>query len=48
MKYTHFEDIISQERKKAYNGLMRTHTYSHSKLLSELEFGVWKFMFNNV
>jgi hypothetical protein len=33
---------------KAYNGLMRTHTYSHSKLLSELEFGVWKFMFNNV
>ena len=33
---------------KAYNGLMRSHTYSHSKLLSELEFGVWKFMFNNV
>ena len=33
---------------KAYNGLMREHSYSHSKLLSELEFGVWKFMFNNV
>lgn len=33
---------------KAYNGLMRDRTYSHSKLLSEMEFGVWKYMFSNV
>ena len=26
---------------KAYNGLMREGNYSHSKLLSEMEFGVW-------
>ena len=29
----------------AYNGLMKNKTYSHSKLLSEMEFGVWKYMF---
>ena len=33
---------------KAYNGLMREGRYSHSKLLAEMEFGVWKYMFNNV
>lgn len=33
--------------RKAYDELMRTNTYSHSKLLSQMEFGVWKFMFNN-
>lgn len=33
---------------KAYSGLMRSGTYSHSKLLSEMEFGVWKYMFSNV
>ena len=33
---------------KAYNGLMREGRYTHSKLLAEMEFGVWKFMFNNV
>lgn len=33
---------------KAYNELMRSHTYSHSKLLSAMEFGVWKYMFSNV
>ena len=33
---------------KAYNGLMRSTCYTHSKLLAEMEFGVWKFMFNNV
>ena len=32
---------------KAYNGLMRGGNYSHSKLLSEMEFGVWKYMFSN-
>ena len=34
--------------KKAYDGLIFTNTYSHSKLLSQMEFGVWKYMFNNV
>lgn len=33
---------------KAYNGLMRSHSYSHAKLLSEMEFGIWKYMFSNV
>lgn len=32
---------------KAYNGLVRSNNYSHSKLLSEMEFGVWKYMFSN-
>lgn len=34
--------------KKAYDGLVFSNTYSHSKLLSQMEFGVWKYMFNNV
>ena len=34
--------------KKAYEGLIRNHNYTHTKLLAEMEFGVWKFMFNNV
>lgn len=34
--------------KKAYDGLIFTNSYSHSKLLSQMEFGVWKYMFNNV
>ena len=34
--------------KKAYEGLIRTNNYSHTKLLAEMEFGVWKFMYNNV
>ena len=33
---------------KAYNELKRKQIYSHSKLLSEMEFGVWKYMFSNV
>ena len=33
---------------KSYDGLMRANLYSHPKLLSEMEFGVWKYMFNNV
>lgn len=33
---------------KAYNELVRKHIYSHSKLLSEMEFGLWKYMFANV
>ena len=33
---------------KAYEGLARNGNYSHSKLLSEMEFGVWKYMFNNL
>ena len=34
--------------KKAYEGLLVSGNYTHTKLLSEMEFGVWKFMFNNV
>ena len=33
---------------KAYNELAKKHIYSHSKLLSEMEFGLWKYMFANV
>lgn len=41
---------VGQTRKiieKAYQGLMNKGTYSHSKLLAEMEFGVWKYMFSN-
>ena len=34
--------------KRAYEDLLRSNNYSHTKLLAEMEFGVWKFMFNNV
>jgi hypothetical protein len=34
--------------RKAYDSLMQAGDYSHSKLLSQMEFGVWKYMFNNV
>ncbi|MBQ2065488.1 MAG: Abi family protein [Paludibacteraceae bacterium] len=34
--------------KKAYDGLLRDNNYTHTKLLAVMEFGVWKFMFNNV
>lgn len=37
------KNIIS----KAYNGLLKSNTYSHHKLLSEMEFGIWKYMFSN-
>lgn len=33
---------------KAYNELRREGLYSHPKLLSKMEFGVWKYMFSNV
>ena len=33
--------------KKAYTRLMRDGSYSHPKLLAEMEFGVWKYMFAN-
>lgn len=33
--------------KKAYNRLMRDGSYSHPKLLAEMEFGVWKYMLAN-
>ncbi len=32
---------------KAYNRLNRKGEYSHPKLLAEMEFGVWKYMFAN-
>lgn len=38
------KNIIS----KAYNGLLTTGKYNHNKLLSEMEFGIWKYMFSNV
>ena len=33
--------------RKAYNRLLRNNNYSHTKLLAEMEFGVWKYMFAN-
>lgn len=33
--------------RKAYNRLNRNGEYSHHKLLAEMEFGVWKYMFAN-
>lgn len=32
----------------AYSSLLRTNNYSSTKLLAKMEFGVWKYMFNNV
>lgn len=32
---------------KAYRRLLRNHAYSHEKLLAEMEFGIWKYMFAN-
>ena len=32
---------------KAYSRLNRNGTYSHSKLIAEMEFGIWKYMFAN-
>lgn len=32
---------------KAYNRLQRNGNYTHHKLLAEMEFGVWKYMFAN-
>lgn len=31
---------------KAYEGLVRNGSYTHPKLLAEMEFGVWKYMFS--
>ena len=33
--------------RKAYNRLMRDGSYTHPKLIAEMEFGVWKYMFAN-
>lgn len=33
--------------RKAYTRLQRANSYSHPKLLAEMEFGVWKYMFAN-
>lgn len=32
---------------KAYTGLVNSNNYSHNKLLAEMEFGIWKYMFSN-
>lgn len=45
--YDHRVENTRKIIEKAYNGLMREGTYSHSKLLAEMEFGVWKYMFSN-
>lgn len=37
-------DIINH----AYNKLRSTGSYTHSKLLAEMEFGVWKYMFSPI
>ena len=37
-------DIINH----AYNKLRSSGSYSHSKLLAEMEFGVWKYMFSPI
>jgi len=37
-------DIISN----AYHRLLRDGLYSHTKLLAEMEFGVWKYVFNEL
>ena len=37
-------DIINY----AYNKLRSSGTYSHSKLLAEMEFGIWKYMFSPI
>ena len=47
----YYDRRIEKTRKiieNAYNGLIKAGTYSNSKLLSEMEFGVWKHMFSNV
>ena len=44
----HNVDTTRKIIEKAYNGLMQSANYSHSKLLAEMEFGVWKYMFSNV
>ena len=32
----------------AYRELVRKHSYTHSQLLSKMEFGVWKYLYSNV
>lgn len=47
----YYDRRVEKTRKiieKVYNEQMRQGVYSHSKLLSEMEFGVWKYMFSNV
>lgn len=43
--YPKFGDTAKIIR-KAYQGLVRRNEYSHSKLLAEMEFGVWKHLFS--
>lgn len=33
--------------RKAYTQLLRSNSYTHHKLLAEMEFGIWKYMFAN-
>ena len=47
----YYEKRTEKTRKiiaNAYNGPILNETYSNSKLLSEMEFGIWKHMFSKV
>ncbi len=41
--YTNF---LTKKRKKSYNKLIQTNAYTHSQLITEMKFGVWKYMFS--
>ena len=46
-----YDDRVDGTKKiitKAYNNLQLAHKYTHLRLLTEMDFGIWKFMFNNV
>lgn len=48
--YFYSDHRVSRTKKiieKAYTGLLNSKKYSHNKLLSEMEFGIWKYMFSN-
>lgn len=44
----HVDTRVANTKKiieKAYNGLLKDGKYSHHKLLAEMEFGIWKYMY---
>ena len=46
-----YDQRVGKTRKiidKAYQELMRKRCYTHTQLLTDMEFGVWKYMFSNV
>ena len=58
MKYKEFERIISADRMTRYvqacggdtrnQKLVHEQSYTHTKLIAEMEFGIWKYMFSPV